>query len=142
MKRKHIVWVIPVLLILFGTASCGTAPPTVTAPPPTVAPAPAPAPPPAVATPPVVAPAPVAVPQLPPLPAQYTVRPWSVSRDSFWVISSWPWVYNDPLLWRILYEANRERLPQPDNPDLIFVDMILDIPSIRGEARQGMWMPN
>ena len=76
------------------------------------------------------------------LPAQYTVRPWSVSRDCLWNIAGRPWVYNDPNQWRVLYEANRARMPQPDNPDLIHPDMVLNIPSLKGETRQGMWDPN
>jgi len=73
------------------------------------------------------------------LPAQYTVRQWTSTRDSFWVISGLPWVYNNPWEWRRLYNANRAKLPQPNNPDLILPGMIIDIPSIRGETRQGMW---
>jgi hypothetical protein len=83
--------------------------------------------------PPPVTPAPT------PLPAQYTVRPWSISKDCFWNISGRPWVYGDPAKWRVLYNANRSKLPQPDNPDLIHPNMILDIPSIKGETRSGMW---
>ena len=73
------------------------------------------------------------------LPAQYTVRPWALTRDSLWTIAGRPWAFNDPWQWRRLYEANRARMPQPGNPDLIHPGMILDIPSIRGETRQGMW---
>ena len=75
------------------------------------------------------------------LPSQYTVRQWTVTRDSFWTIAGWPWVYNNPREWRRLYEANRSKLPEPGNPNLILPGMILDIPSIRGETRQGMWEP-
>jgi hypothetical protein len=74
-----------------------------------------------------------------PLPAQLTVRPWSISRDCFWNISSRPWVYGDPTRWRVLYDANRAKLPQPDDPNLISPGIILDIPSINGEIRSGMW---
>jgi hypothetical protein len=83
-----------------------------------------------------------APPETYPLPAQYTVRPWSISKDCLWNISGRPWVYNDPTQWRLLYNANKAKMPQPDNPDLIHPDMILDIPSIRGEVRQGMWDPS
>jgi nucleoid-associated protein YgaU len=86
--------------------------------------------------PPPVTPAPI------PLPAQYTVRPWNISKDCFWNISGRPWVYGDPAKWRVLYNANRAKLPQPDNPDLIHPNMILDIPSINGEIRSGMWDPS
>jgi nucleoid-associated protein YgaU len=75
----------------------------------------------------------------PALPAQYTVRPWAVSRDCFWNIAGRPWAYGDPTKWRLIYEANRTRLPNPGNPDLILPGMVLDIPSAQGEVRQGMW---
>jgi hypothetical protein len=73
------------------------------------------------------------------LPAQYTVRTWASSRDCLWNIAGRSWVYGDPTKWRVLYEANRARLPEPNNPNLINPGMILDIPPIKGEARQGMW---
>ena len=75
----------------------------------------------------------------PPLPSQYTVRPWNVSKDCLWNIAGRPWVYNDPKKWKLIYDANKSRLPQPDNPDLIHPGMVLDIPSVKGENRQGMW---
>jgi hypothetical protein len=91
------------------------------------------------AAPPSQPPPPVTPPGPTPLPAQYTVRPWSISKDCFWNISGRPWVYGDPTKWRVLYNANRAKLPQPDNPDLIHPGMILDIPSLKGEIRSGMW---
>jgi nucleoid-associated protein YgaU len=51
-------------------------------------------------------------------------------------------VYGDPEKWKVLYLANKARLPQPDNPDLINPGMVLEIPSLWGETRQGMWEPN
>ena len=84
-------------------------------------------------------PAPTTTPSVLPLPAQYTVRTWSSFRDCFWNIAGYSWVYNDPRQWRRLYEANKSKLPKPDNPDLIEPGMIMDIPSIRNETRQGMW---
>ena len=104
--------------------------------PPVIAqPAPEPEPTPVVVAPPPEEPAQVF------LPAQYTVRSWITTRDSLWNIAGRAWVFNDPYQWRRLYEANRARMPQPGNPDLIHPGMILDIPSIRGETRQGMWEP-
>jgi hypothetical protein len=90
---------------------------------------------------PAVAPAPprAVTPEKPALPAQYTVRPWAVSKDCLWNIAGRPWAYGDSTKWRLIYTANRSRLPQPDNPNLIHPGMVLDIPSIQGEARQGMW---
>ena len=75
------------------------------------------------------------------LPAQYTVRTWTGNRDCLWNIAGYSWVYGDPNRWRTLYEANRSRLPDPNNPNLIEPGFVLDIPSIRGETRQGMWEP-
>jgi tetratricopeptide (TPR) repeat protein len=107
---------------------------------------PVPAPPPQIAapTPPpqVPAPPPPPMPTQAPdtaLPSQYTVRPWAVSKDCLWNIAGRSWVYGDPTKWRLLYDANRAKMPQPNNPDLIHPGMVLDIPSIQGEARQGMW---
>jgi len=72
---------------------------------------------------------------------QYTVRTWRVERDCLWTIAGYPWVYNDPWKWKFLYDANKEKMPEPANPDLIEPGMVLDIPSVQGETRQGMWRP-
>ena len=74
-----------------------------------------------------------------PLPAQYTVRAWSTFKDCFWNIAGRPWAYNDPFKWKVLYEANKTKIPDINNPDLIEPGTILDIPSVKGEFRQGMW---
>ncbi|MDR2499821.1 MAG: hypothetical protein LBD37_01910 [Treponema sp.] len=76
------------------------------------------------------------------LPAQYTVRSWVSSRDCLWNIAGRSWAYGDPFKWRILYNANKSRMPDPNDPDLINPGMILDIPSIQGELRSGMWSAN
>jgi len=74
-----------------------------------------------------------------PLPSQYTVRTWASVRDCLWNIAGYSWVYGEPRRWRELYNANRSRLPDPNNPNLIEPGMVLEIPSIRGEVRRGMW---
>jgi hypothetical protein len=108
----------------------------------------APTPPPPQVSPPIPPPPPPSAPPaaVPPardtrqvLPSQYTVRPWAVSKDCLWNIAGREWAYGDPTKWRLLYDANRARLREPNNPDLIHPGMVLDIPSIRGETRQGMW---
>ena len=76
------------------------------------------------------------------LPRQYTVRTWERERDCLWNIAGYSWVYGDPYMWPELYEANKSKIPDPNNPDLIEPGMIIDIPSIRGEVRQGMWDSN
>ena len=136
--------------VLNALAMVTEAPPVVPA---VTPPAPAPEPPPAPTTTlpmapapvpePTPAPAPAPVPVVPseyPLPAQYTVRPWAITKDCLWNIAGRPWAYGDPNQWRLLYNANRAKMPEPDNPDLIHPGMVLDIPSIRGETREGMWV--
>jgi hypothetical protein len=71
-----------------------------------------------------------------PLPKQYTVRSWAAFRDCLWNIAGYPWVYGDPEKWRLLYDANKSQI---SDPDVIEPGMVLDIPSIKGETRQGMW---
>jgi hypothetical protein len=75
----------------------------------------------------------------PGLPAQYTVRTWKEERDCLWNIAGKPWVYNNPRQWRILYDANKDKLPDPTNPNWLEPGIVLDIPSIKGESRRGMW---
>ena len=77
-----------------------------------------------------------------PLPKFYIVQPWELTRDCFWNISGRSYVYNNPWLWENLYEANRDALPDPDNPNLILPGMKMYIPSITGEYREGIYDPN
>lgn len=81
-------------------------------------------------------------PGAPGLPATYTVRLILERRDCLWRIAEYPWVYNDPWKWKVLWEANRDILLEPDNPNLIEVDQVLTIPSIAGETREGMYDPS
>jgi len=76
------------------------------------------------------------------LPATYTIRAWSVSHDCFWNIAGRPWVYGNPHQWRVLYNANKAKLPDPNNPNVIEPGIVLDIPSLKGEVRQGAWDAN
>jgi hypothetical protein len=75
----------------------------------------------------------------PVLPAQYMVRTWGGERDCLWNIAGESWSYNDPYKWRLLYEANKEKLPDPKNPNWLEPGIVLDIPSISGETRRGVW---
>ena len=77
-----------------------------------------------------------------PLPKYYVVRPWASTKDCFWNISGRPYVYNNPFLWENLYEANKEELSEPDNPNLILPGMKVEIPSISGEYRDGTYSPD
>ena len=73
----------------------------------------------------------------PALPATYTVQLSSSARDCLWRIAGYPFVYNNPWKWKVLWEANRDILIDPNNPDLIEVGQVLTIPSIAGEYREG-----
>jgi nucleoid-associated protein YgaU len=72
------------------------------------------------------------------LAAQYRVKPWNVSADCFWNIAGKPWVYGDPNKWSFLYYANRFKLPDPQDPHILPVGVLLDIPSLEGETREGI----
>ena len=52
---------------------------------------------------------------------RYTVQPG----DSLWSIAARPAIYQDPLLWPILYQGNRDRL---DDPDMIAPRQELAVP--------------
>jgi nucleoid-associated protein YgaU len=54
----------------------------------------------------------------------YSVR----NGDSLTSISSNPGIYNDPYQWARLYNANRERMVNPENPHLVLPGMILEVP--------------
>ncbi len=77
-----------------------------------------------------------------PLPKFYIVRPWALTKDCFWNISGRPYVYNNPFLWENLYEANKGNIPQRNNPNLILPGMKMEIPSISGEYRDGVYSPD
>lgn len=76
------------------------------------------------------------------LPQYYVVRLRLPLRDCFWRIAAYPFVYNDPWKWRLLYDANKDILENPKNPDLIEVGMRFFIPALRGEKRSGDYDPS
>ena len=71
------------------------------------------------------------------LAAFYSVKLNTNLRDCLWRIAGLSYVYGDPYQWTRLYEANKDKFPERDNPDLIEPGMILSIPSIKGEVRSG-----
>ncbi|PKL07975.1 MAG: hypothetical protein CVV51_11325 [Spirochaetae bacterium HGW-Spirochaetae-7] len=75
------------------------------------------------------------------LPSIYEVRLIESRRDCFWRIAEYPFVYGDPWKWRLLYEANKDMIPDPNDPDLILPGMLMKIPSASGEVREGTWVP-
>ncbi|MDE5898544.1 MAG: hypothetical protein K2H09_04695 [Treponemataceae bacterium] len=78
----------------------------------------------------------------PPLPAFYTVRSWVKTGDCYWNIAGLPYIYNNPRLWKHLYQANKDSMPQPGDPDLILPGTKLKIPSLSGEVREGEYDPS
>lgn len=74
-----------------------------------------------------------------PLPATYTVRLIPARRDCLWRIAEYPFIYNNPLKWPVIYEANKKTFRDPTNPNLIFPGQVLVIPPIVGETRAGAW---
>lgn len=74
-----------------------------------------------------------------PLPAWYRVEYWQTTKDCLWNIAKNPAVYNDAFLWEKLYEANRATLTQPDNPNLVMPGMMIKIPSLADEYREGVY---
>ena len=79
--------------------------------------------------------------EITPLPQYYVVRPWAETKDCYWNISGRPYVYNNPLLWENLYQANKSNMPNPNDPNLIMPGMKMEIPSITGEYREGVYSP-
>ena len=77
--------------------------------------------------------------EITPLPKYYVVKPWATNKDCFWNISGRPYIYNNPFLWENLYEKNKNALPKPENPNLILPGMKMEIPSITGEYRDGVY---
>ncbi len=74
-------------------------------------------------------------------PRYYIVRLIPERRDCFWRIAEYEFIYDDPWQWRRIYEANRDKIPEPDNADLIEPGTVLYIPSIDGETRRGTYQP-
>ena len=80
--------------------------------------------------------------EITPLPQYYVVRPWAQTKDCYWNISGRPYVYNDPRLWENLYQKNKNSMPKPDDPNLILPGMKMEIPSLSGEFRDGVYSPS
>jgi nucleoid-associated protein YgaU len=86
----------------------------------------------------------VVVPEVkkPEWPAVYVVRLIPARRDCLWRIAEYPFIYNNPLKWPVIYEANKKTFRDPANPNLIFPGQKLKIPSIKGETREGTFDPS
>jgi nucleoid-associated protein YgaU len=75
-------------------------------------------------------------------PAVYVVRLIPAKRDCLWRIAGYPFIYNNPLKWTVIYEANKKTFRDPGNPNLIFPGQKLQIPAIKGETRDGTYNPD
>ena len=75
------------------------------------------------------------------LPKYYVVRRHIPITDCMWRIAAMDFVYGDRNEWRRIYELNRDNFVQSSNPHLIVPGQILEIPSLRGEVRQGTYNP-
>ena len=76
------------------------------------------------------------------LPMYYTVVQRTPLTDALWRIAGYSFIYNDPIQWYRIYQANRNVLRDPNNPDLILPGQVLTIPSMNGEERAGTYDPN
>lgn len=74
-------------------------------------------------------------------PKYYKVRLLPQSRDCFWKIAAYSFIYHNGLQWKRLYEANKHKIPDLNNPDLIYPGIIFEIPSLKGEKREGTYDP-
>jgi len=74
------------------------------------------------------------------LPAAYVVRDIPGNEDCFWRISGYDFIYGDYGGWYPIYLANKSKLPEPDNPDLIHPGFVMKIPERSGETRSGVWV--
>ncbi|MDR2842329.1 MAG: ankyrin repeat domain-containing protein [Spirochaetaceae bacterium] len=74
-------------------------------------------------------------------PRYYTVGMRRGITDMLYRIAALPGIYNDPSLWTLIYEANKSKLTNPDNPHLILEGTVLEIPSLKGEPREGNYIP-
>lgn len=77
----------------------------------------------------------------PVFPRFYTVRLIPEGRDCFWRIAEYDFVFGDRAKWPLLYELNKDKIKDPNNPHLIHPGQVFEIPSIDGEKREGMYDP-
>lgn len=75
------------------------------------------------------------------LPRYYTVMSRPSNTDCFWNISGMDGIYGDPTLWKNLWNGNREAMKDSNNPNLIYPGMVIEIPSLKGEVREGNYDP-
>ena len=72
-------------------------------------------------------------------PQYYIVVERTKNTDSLWLIASYDFIYGDGHLWRRIYEANKDKIK---DPNIIIKGQILTIPSLKGEKREGTYDSN
>ena len=72
-------------------------------------------------------------------PQYYIVVERAKNTDSLWLIASYDFIYGDGHLWRRIYEANKDKIK---DPNIIIKGQILTIPSLKGEKREGTYDSN
>jgi nucleoid-associated protein YgaU len=75
--------------------------------------------------------------ETPATPAQYVIRPWDEFGNCFWNIAKF--FYGNPRQWPVIYRANKDKLPDSNNPNLVKVGTVIDLPQIGSEIRSGVW---
>ena len=83
-----------------------------------------------------------AIPEFAPLPARYVVRKLPSPGDYLWKIAGYAFVYHNPEAWTLLYAANKGTFRFPSKPTHLYPGQVLEIPSIKGEKREGTWDPD
>ncbi len=72
------------------------------------------------------------------LPRYYVVR----NADSLWRIAQYSFIYGDSIYWETLYNANISLLVDRNNPHMILPGQLIEIPSLDGEEREGVYSPD
>lgn len=72
-------------------------------------------------------------------PQYYKVVERTKNTDSLWRIASYDFIYGNGHLWRRIYEANKNKIK---DPNIIRKGQILTIPSLKGEKREGTYNSN
>ena len=72
----------------------------------------------------------------PPAPVSITVQPgftlWSIAQERF----------GEGVMYVQVFEANKDKIHNPNNPHLIHPGQVFEIPSLSGEVREGTYDPD
>lgn len=73
------------------------------------------------------------------LPKYYKVRLIPRNRDTIRNISAYEFIYGDGTKWATIYEANKDKLSDANNPNLIYPGTIFEIPNMGNDMRGGTY---